>query len=58
MRSGGLRSDERPGIAQAGEFMIRKSAVDALGLQALRMINQAKLPVRVATAARLRPLRR
>lgn len=44
MHSGGLRSDERMIIAQAGEFMIQRSAVQALGLQAMRMINSGKLP--------------
>jgi hypothetical protein len=44
MHSGGLRSDERMIIAQAGEFMIQRSAVQALGVQAMRMINSGKLP--------------
>lgn len=41
--SGDLRSDEIPIIAQAGEFMLSKSAVDKLGPQNLRDINSGKI---------------
>lgn len=42
MHSGGLRSDERVVIAQAGEFMMRRKAVDRLGVNLLDRLNNGE----------------
>jgi hypothetical protein len=46
LHSGGraLKPGEVPIIAQAGEFMLRRSAVDRLGPSLLRMLNEGKAP--------------
>ncbi len=42
--SGGLQSSEIPIVAQRGEFMINKAAVQQLGTQNLSRINAGQLP--------------
>lgn len=37
--SGGLRSGDVPAILQTGEFVLRKQAVNSIGLDVLRMLN-------------------
>lgn len=39
MHAGGLRRDEVPIIAQRGEYMVQKTAVDALGVRTMDAIN-------------------
>jgi TP901 family phage tail tape measure protein len=39
---GGLRSDERSAILQVGEYVVRRSAVQRVGLQALEAINRGQ----------------
>ncbi len=41
---GKLRPDEKPIIAQTGEFMLQRSAVQQLGVPMLEQLNQGKLP--------------
>lgn len=41
---GGLKSDERHAILQTGEFVVRRSAVQKLGVPAMQTINTGKLP--------------
>lgn len=41
--TGDLRSDEIPLVAQRGEFMMSKAAVDRLGPQTLRDLNSGKI---------------
>jgi len=42
-KSGGMQSDEVPILAQRGEFMMKKSIVDSLGIDTMRQINEGKI---------------
>lgn len=42
MHSGGLRPDERLAKLQAGEYVLQRSAVQALGIGTLNMLNQVR----------------
>lgn len=42
-RTGALRRDEQAAILQHGEYVVNRSAVDALGVDTLHAINQGKM---------------
>lgn len=44
MHSGGLRPDERRTILQTGEFVVQRPAVQSLGMDTMRQINQGQMP--------------